>query len=101
MSISEALMLLALLPLPLILGVAIGRADRTWWWAAAMAVVLFNVAAIAPPPEAGQPRVAGDDVLFLLVCSAIITGIAALGSWAGKWSARLTARRRATSAAPQ
>ena len=36
MSISEALMLLALLPLPLILGVAIGRAALTWWWAAAM-----------------------------------------------------------------
>ncbi len=92
-------MLLALLPLPLLLGAVLGMADRVWWWAAAAAVVLFNVAAIAPPPEAGQPRVAGDDVVFLLVCSAIITAVAALGFWTGRWSARLVTRRRATSAA--
>ena len=76
MSISAALMLFALLPLPLLLGAVLGWAGRAWWWAAAAGVVLFNVAAIAAPIEDGQPRVALDDVVFLLTCSVIIVGIA-------------------------
>lgn len=53
MSISEGLMLLALLPVPLLGGAVLGYLDRAWWWAAATTIVLFNVAAIAPAPEAG------------------------------------------------
>lgn len=93
-------MLSALLPLPLLLGAALGMAHRGWWWGAAAAIVLFNVAAIAPAPEAGQPRLAGDDVVFLLICSAIIVAVAALGHWIGRWSAGMVARRRTTQAIP-
>ena len=97
MSISAALMLFALLPLPLLLGAVLGWAGRAWWWAAAAGVVLFNVAAIAAPIEDGQPRVALGDVVFLLTCSVIIVGIALLGAWAGRWSGRVARRRRAAS----
>jgi uncharacterized membrane protein len=97
MSISEALMLLALLPIPLVLAAVLGKADRPWWWAAAAGITLFHIAAIAPAPEPGQPRVAGDDVLFLAICSTVITGVAALGYWAWRGSSRLARRRRATS----
>jgi len=97
MSISATLMLFALLPLPLLLGAVLGWAGRAWWWAAAAGVVLFNVAAIAAPIEDGQPRVALDDVVFLLTCSVIIVGIALLGAWAGHWSGRVARRRRAAS----
>ena len=97
MTISEALMLAALVPLPLLGGAALGWSRRPFWWAAGAAVALFNIAAIAPPSEPGQPRVTGDDVLFLVVCSAIIVGVAAAGYWAGRGVARLVNRRRGVS----
>lgn len=94
MSVFEGLMLLSLVPLPLVLGLALRLSGRPWWWAAVVPVVVFTSAAIAAPVEAGQPRLRAGDLVFLLFCSALITGVAALGGWIGQ---RLRARRAVAS----
>ena len=84
MSFAELLLLLTLLPLPIVLGMFAAYFQKPWWWAALMAVVLVMIAAIAPTPEAGQPRVAAGDLLFLLVVALWAAAVA----WAGWFMAR-------------
>ena len=93
MNIFEALMLIALLGLPVLLGALVGRAGRPWWLAAGIAIVLFNIAAIAPPTEPGEPRVAGDDLVFLAMCSVVVAGLTALGYWLSRRVRRAEQRR--------
>ena len=84
MNIAELIMLTTMLPLPLVLGVVVGAGRRPWWGAALVSVVAFLLAAVVPTPEAGEARVSAGDIGFLLVVSAFITGIAALGAWLGR-----------------
>jgi len=84
MSAAEIGLLLAVVLAPVALGALAGVLGRPWWWAAVVAIVLFLVAAIAPEPEAGEPRVAGDDVVFLAVVAVIVAGLSWLGSWLGR-----------------
>jgi len=90
MAVAEAVMVVAILVAPVVLGFAAGATGRPWWWAAAACVVLFVGAAILPEPEAGEPRVAVGDLGFLAVVSAFIVGLAWVASRAGR---RLAARR--------
>lgn len=84
MNIPEIIMLSTMLPLPIVLGVFAGASRRAWWLAALVSVVAFLAAAIAPTPEAGEARISAGDVGFLVVVSAFITGVAALGAWLGR-----------------
>ncbi len=77
---AEALLLLAVVAVPLLAGAAAVALGRPWWWGAALAVVVFLLAAILPEPEPGEPRVAGEDVLFLLVVAFVVVGLAWLGA---------------------
>ena len=96
MSLAELFLLLTLLPLPLVLGVVAAYVQKPWWSAALVAVVLVMIATIAPTPEAGQPRVAAGDVVFLLVVALWVTAVA----WAAWYLARrLLAIRRGRAAA--
>jgi len=90
-NVAELIMLITMLPLPLVLGVVVGARRRSWWLAALVSVVAFLLAAIVPTPEAGEARVAAGDIGFLLVVSAFVTGIAALGAWLGRLVSRRTA----------
>ncbi len=83
----EALFLASVVVVPLLLGAVASYLAKPWWWAAVAAVVVLALLAIAPTPEQGEPRVAADDVVFLLVLS--VVGVALV--WAG---AQLTRRRR-------
>ena len=96
MSFAELLLLLTLLPLPIVLGMFAAYFQKPWWWAALVAVVLAMLATIAPTPEAGQPRVAAGDLLFLLVVALWAAAVA----WAGWFLARrlLAGRQRRTGA---
>jgi hypothetical protein len=86
---AEALLALAVLVAPVALGALAAALGRPWWWAAATAVVLFWIAAIAPAPEEGESRLVAGDVVFLLVVSLVVAGLAWLGTWAvRRWSRR-------------
>lgn len=79
MNMAELALLATVLVLPPALGAVAAFRRRPWWWAAMAAVLMAMVAAIAPAPEAGEPRVAAGDLGFLLVVAAWVTGLA----WAG------------------
>jgi hypothetical protein len=76
---------------PLFLGAVLGYLRRPWWWGAMIAVVLALAAAILPEPEPGEPRVAGDDVWFLLALVLIVTMLTWLGAALGRRIPRSTA----------
>ena len=74
-NLAELGLLIAVLILPLILGVIAALIKRPWWWAAIVAVVVALVAAIAPTPEPGEARVVAGDVPFLLIVAALVCGL--------------------------
>ena len=79
MDVAELFLVLSVSVLPLVLGVLAALWRRPWWWAALGAVVVAMLAAIVPTPEAGQPRLATEDLLFLLLVALWVTGLAWLG----------------------
>jgi uncharacterized membrane protein YhaH (DUF805 family) len=76
--------LLAVLAVPLLIGATTAYLRRPWWWGALVAIAVFLVAAIAPEPEEGESRVAGGDVLFVLIVALIVAAL----TWLGFWLAR-------------
>ena len=84
-------MLLAVVVVPVLLGVGMSYLRRPWWWGAVAAICIFLVAALAPTPEEGESRVALGDLGFLIIVAVIV----ALLVWFGSW---LTARVRRKSA---
>ena len=97
MSLAELVLLLTLLPLPVLLGIFAAYFHKPWWWAASAAIALAMIATIVPTPEAGQPRVAAGDLVFLLVVALWVAAVA----WAGWYAARrLLASRQRRNAAP-
>lgn len=88
--VAELFLLLAIVVFPPVLGFVAALMRKPWWWAALAAVVVVMVAAIAPTPEAGEPRVAAGDLVFLLVVALWVAGLAWLGSFLGRkfWAGR-------------
>ena len=78
-SLAELFLLLSVVVVPPVLGVVAALMRKPWWWAAAGAVVVALIAAVAPVPEAGEPRVAMGDLVFLLVVAAWVAGLAWVG----------------------
>ena len=72
---AEVFLLVAIVPLPLLLGVAAALLKKPWWWAAALGVVIAMVVMIAPQPEAGESRVATGDIPFLLIVDVWVVGV--------------------------
>ena len=97
MNVAEVFLLLAVVVLPVSLGVLAALARKPWWWAALAAVVLAMISAIAPTPEAGESRVAAGDLVFLLVVARWVAGLAWLGFFLAR---RLWTSRRGSTAAP-
>ena len=81
---AEALLLIAVVAVPVLAGALATVLARPWWWAAILAIVVFLVAAIAPEPEEGESRVAAGDLVFLLVVALFVAGL----TWVGAWLAR-------------
>ena len=81
---AELLLVLAAFVMPMALGALAVYLARPWWWGALAAVVLFWIAALAPEPEEGESRIAAGDVVFLLIVSLIVAGLAWLGAWAAR-----------------
>ena len=88
---AEVGLLLAVIAVPILIGVVVAFLQRPWWWGAVAAICVFLVAALAPPPEEGESRVALGDVGFLAVAALFV----ALLVWLGAW---LTGRMRSKSA---
>lgn len=95
-NVAELGLLLAAVVLPVVLGIVAALMRRPWWWAAIVAVVVAMVAAIAPTPEPGESRLVAGDVQFLLIVTAVVSGLAWLG-----WFATRRLRRRSDAAADQ
>lgn len=81
MGIAEIALLVAVVAIPIALGVVTVYAGWPWWWGAILAIATFLVAAIAPTPEEGEARVAAEDLVFLLVVALLVAGLAWLGAW--------------------
>jgi hypothetical protein len=81
---AELVLLVAVVVVPLALGVAFAYARRPWWWGGVAAVVVFLVAAILPEPEEGESRVAPGDIAFLVVVAALVVALVWLGAVAGR-----------------
>ncbi|MGH8894774.1 MAG: hypothetical protein ACRDWY_15945 [Actinomycetes bacterium] len=81
MNAAETVLLLAVVALPIGLGALAGATRRPWWWAAAAGVAVMLVAAIAPEPEAGEPRLVAGDLVFLLVVAGCVAGLVWLSAW--------------------
>lgn len=90
LNITAVIMILVIVALPILLGAAVTYFRKPWWWAAVAAVLVSLAVAILPEPEAGEPRVAVGDLLFLAVASVVVVALVWLGSLLG----RRTARRR-------
>jgi hypothetical protein len=88
---AEVVLLIAVIAVPVLLGVVLAHLGRPWWWGAIAAIVIFLAAAILPEPEAGEPRVATGDVLFLVVVALVGVGLVRLGAFVASRAAR---RRR-------
>jgi peptidoglycan/LPS O-acetylase OafA/YrhL len=88
--VDDAIFLLGLVGIPVVVGAILGYLNRPWWWAAVAAVVVFLLFVIIPAPEEGESRVAGDDIVFLIVASLIVAALAWVGSLLGR---RLAQRR--------
>jgi hypothetical protein len=89
---AEVGLLLAVVAVPILIGVAMSYLRRPWWLGAVAAICVFLVAALAPAPEEGESRVALGDLGFLV----IMAGIVALLVWIGAWLTGRT-RRKSTS----
>jgi 4-hydroxybenzoate polyprenyltransferase len=77
---AEVFFVLAAFALPILAGAAARLLGRPWWWGAACAVLVMLVAAIAPAPEEGESRLAGGDLVFLLIVALIVAGLAWVGA---------------------
>ena len=86
----EAVFVASIVIVPLLAGAVTAYLGRPWWWAALVAVVALAVFAIVPAPEEGEPRVAANDILFLLAVALVAVGLVWLGSVVGR---RLRAAR--------
>ena len=95
-NLAELGLLLAAVVLPVALGIVAALMKRPWWWAAIAAVVVAMVAAIAPTPEPGEPRLVARDVPFLLIVAAVVSGLVWLG-----WFVTRRFRRGSDTAAGQ
>jgi hypothetical protein len=81
---AEIALLVAVVALPLAIGVATVFLSRPWWLGAVVAVVLAFIAAIAPEPEEGESRLVAGDLLFLLIVALVVAGLTWLGAWVGR-----------------
>jgi hypothetical protein len=86
--VDDALFLIGLVGVPLVAGAVFGYLRKPWLWAAVVAVAVFVATVVIPAPEEGESRVAGDDVVFLLVASLIVAALAWLGAFLGRRFAR-------------
>ena len=78
---AEVGLLLAVVAVPILIGVGMSYLRRPWWWGAVAAICIFLVAALAPPPEEGESRVALGDIGFLVIVAAIVALLVWIGSW--------------------
>jgi 4-hydroxybenzoate polyprenyltransferase len=77
---AEVFFVLAAFALPILAGAVARLLGRPWWWGAVVAVVVMLVAAIAPAPEEGESRLAGGDLVFLLIVALLVAGLAWVGA---------------------
>jgi apolipoprotein N-acyltransferase len=84
MNPAEVVLLLAAVLLPVALGCLAAVVRRPWWWAALAAIVLAMIAAIAPTPEPGEPRVAAGDLGFLVMVALLVALLTWLGYFLGR-----------------
>ena len=86
---AEVGLLIAVLVLPIVVGVATRYLRRPWWWGAIVASVAVFIAAIAPEPEEGESRLVAGDLVFLAVVAAIASALVWFGFWlAGRYMRR-------------
>jgi 4-hydroxybenzoate polyprenyltransferase len=78
---AEVGLFVAVVAVPILIGVAAAYSRRPWWWGAIAAIAVFLVAAIAPAPEDGESRVTLGDVGFLVVVALFVSGLVWLGTW--------------------
>jgi hypothetical protein len=80
----EAIFLASVVVVPLLAGAVVAYLGRPWWWAAIVAVVFLVLFAIVPAPEEGEPRVAAEDFLFILILAVIAVALVWLGGLLGR-----------------
>ena len=94
MNAAESGLLTAVAAVPLLLGAVLGYLRRPWWWGAIVAVVVALAAALLPEPEAGEPRFASGDLLFVLALALVVTMLTWLGAALGRRIPRREVGRR-------
>lgn len=88
---AEIALLVAVLAVPVAIGIATEYLRRPWWWGAVLATALAYVAAVAPEPEDGESRLVVGDLVFLSLVALVVAGL----TWLG---ARVARRLRGSSA---
>ena len=78
---AEVGLLLAVVAVPILIGVGMSYLRRQWWWGAVAAICIFLVAALVPQPEEGESRVALGDLGFLIIVAAIVALLVWIGAW--------------------
>jgi hypothetical protein len=78
---AEVGLLLAVVAVPILIGVGVSYLRRPWWWGAVAAICIFVIAALAPPPEEGESREALGDRGGLIIVAVIVTLLVWIGAW--------------------
>ena len=78
---AEVGFLLAVIAVPILIGVGMSYLRRPWWWGAVAAICIVVVAALAPPPAEGESRVKFGDRGGLIIVAAIVTLLVWISAW--------------------
>ena len=73
--------LLAVIPVPILIGVGMSYLRRPWWWGAVAAICTVVAAALAPPQAEGESRVKFGDRGGLIIMAAIVTLLVWISTW--------------------
>ena len=78
---AEVGFLLAVIAVPILIGVGMSYFRRPWWRGAVAAICIVVVVALAPPPAEGESRVKFGDRGGFIILAGVVTLLVWISAW--------------------